>query len=355
MDAPGRAREVQDMGERRVPRAALIAAIAIGALAAVMAGCHGTPGRAAPRRPDAGVAADASRPEPPSADAGAADAGGASGLDADLATDASDRVLDAGTDAGTDAGGDAGGEPDAGAPVLRVVSLNLRCLVDDWPARRPILIDALAALDPELLGLQEACAGEGLDNLAELVAGLEARTGRRYTVHRHITHRAWERFDEGLAIVAAVPVLGAGLVRLPGGVFPRVALVAELDTAQGRLGFGTTHLDHRDAETRRGQAEALATALGARWGAGPAVLTGDFNAGPDEPAHAPLAAAGLVDVWAALRPTEPGFTFPASDPTIRIDYVRARGRRPRRVERLLAAPVGGRFASDHVGLLVELE
>lgn len=327
---------------------------ALVALAVVaLVGCRGTPGGAAPRRSDAGAASDAAVAL---ADAAASPPGSDAGVDAGPRgpdTDGGGRS-DAGTGEAPDAGprADVGVEPE---PPLRVVSLNLRCLVDDWPARRPILIDVLAGLDPELFGLQEACAGEGLDNLAELVAGLEARTGLRYTVHRHVTHRAWERFDEGVAIVSALPVLDTGLVRLPGGVFPRVALVADVQTAAGRLGFATTHLDHRDADTRLGQVRALAEALSARWGAAPAVLTGDFNAGPEEASHAPLAAAGLADVWAALRPGEAGPTFPAERPSIRIEYVRVRGRSASAVARILDAPVGGRFGSDHLGLLVELE
>jgi len=55
-----------------------------------------------------------------------------------------------------------------------------------------------------------------------------------------------------------------------------------------------------------------------------------------------------------LRPGEPGYTFPADDPEIRIDYIWLdpgdAGLSPAVIERILVERVGGVTGSDHYGL-----
>ena len=64
-----------------------------------------------------------------------------------------------------------------------------------------------------------------------------------------------------------------------------------------------------------------------------------------------------VDVWAQLHPGEPGYTFPAWDPHVRLDYAFT----PARYQGVLTAadvydePEEARAASDHFPLLVDLE
>src|SRR6187399_2838612 len=44
---------------------------------------------------------------------------------------------------------------DAGVTRLHVATLNIRNLADRWPARLTLLLADMAALQPDLLGLQE--------------------------------------------------------------------------------------------------------------------------------------------------------------------------------------------------------
>jgi endonuclease/exonuclease/phosphatase family metal-dependent hydrolase len=78
----------------------------------------------------------------------------------------------------------------------------------------------------------------------------------------------------------------------------------------------------------------------------PAIWGGDFNATPDSPVHARIAAAGFVDPFIELG-LEPAFTDPADEPQKRIDFVWLRG----------LAPVDGQvldsLASDHRMVVVE--
>lgn len=91
---------------------------------------------------------------------------------------------------------------------------------------------------------------------------------------------------------------------------------------------------------------------------GPALLLGDLNSAPDSAALETLRGAGWKDVWAMLRPADPGFTFEADRPTQRIDYALASAESRARVHAIERVEVNGRGPprlSDHLGLLVTLE
>jgi hypothetical protein len=45
---------------------------------------------------------------------------------------------------------------------LRILQLNMRCLIDDWDARRSLMAAAIVVADPDLIGLQEVCVGQGV-------------------------------------------------------------------------------------------------------------------------------------------------------------------------------------------------
>jgi endonuclease/exonuclease/phosphatase family metal-dependent hydrolase len=237
---------------------------------------------------------------------------------------------------------------------LTVVSLNLRCLVDDWDARLPVMVDALAAVDPDLIGVQEMCAGGGRDNVNELLTALEARTLRAYTMERAFTHLSWgDAYDEGIAVIAAASRRDALVEELPPGAFPRKLLALRVVTEQGPIVLATTHLDHLDAATRASQAvDALAAIDGFAAEGEPVIATGDMNEAPDGAVHAAWAAAGFTDAWDALHPTDPGFTFPAAAPDARIDYVWVRGGAAAFAP---AAATVGDFGSDHLGLAATLD
>jgi endonuclease/exonuclease/phosphatase family metal-dependent hydrolase len=242
-------------------------------------------------------------------------------------------------------------EPDG----LRVVGLNLRCLVDDWDARLPIVAASLAAEDPDAVLLQEVCAGEGRDNLAELAEELGARTGLAWASERTITHRGWDVYDEGLAVLTPHRIAAARAVDLPAGIFPRKVLLARVVGPQGPVVVASTHLEYEDAAIREDQAQAAVdAAAGFAAGTEAVVLGGDWNEAPGGAVHAALAAGGFEDLWAVLRAADDGFTFPADDPGARIDALWLRagasGFAPFTIETILAGAVDGTHGSDHLGL-----
>lgn len=278
----------------------------------------------------------------------------------------------------------AGAEP--GRP-LRVVTYNLfhggasSGLSGDGhrlDARLEMVVRELRALDPDVIGLQEASAGRGRGNVAERVA---RALGFHYA-HAPATSRVFSfgllnrfvvwliGFAEGPAVLSRFPIAAHAVHDLPRCqryLDPRVVLHAEVDSPWGRLDVFSTHTS-RDACQHRHVAELVV----ARRGPLPAVVMGDFNAAEGSPGITALTeGAGLVDAFRVANPATPGLTVwqrvevPASTVFRRVDYVfvlpgtRVPGRvRASRV--VLDAPQ--RFAngaalwpSDHYGVLAELE
>lgn len=89
------------------------------------------------------------------------------------------------------------------------------------------------------------------------------------------------------------------------------------------------------------------------------LLLGDFNTTPDNPDLLLLKNSGLADVWATFHPGETGYTFPASHPNTRIDYVFANTKMLQRIDgrdyvRVIGSNhEGGVYPSDHLGLVTE--
>src|SRR5262249_60999162 len=105
---------------------------------------------------------------------------------------------------------------------LRAVSLNVRVLAANWDPRLPIVADGIAAVDPDFVGLQEVCQGQGRDNLTELAAALGSRTGRSYQTLRALTHLSWNnQYMEGIAVVTPHTIAEKEGVARPPGPFPR--------------------------------------------------------------------------------------------------------------------------------------
>ena len=139
----------------------------------------------------------------------------------------------------------------------------------------------------------------------------------------------------------------------------------------GPITVATTHAESflEDGPTRAQQLEVI---FGRLAGSGDALVLGDFNFGDGEPEEARVPAE-YVDLWRALRPDEPGFTwdiersemarvgsFPG-EPSRRLDriYLRSQRTRGRSIEIIGDQPVhpGRRelFPSDHFGLAATLE
>lgn len=277
---------------------------------------------------------------------------------------------------------------------------NLWWRFGPWEARQPAIEAELAAVDADLVLLQEAWAEHGTDQ----VAVLAERLGY-HMVRTTDSEGCPQRF--GNAILSRVPLEPAGQLTLPsrtGGPSHRSAIAAwirpEAITERGdRQLVATTHLDwHYGASAlRQRQLAAIVDFLadlaaaeheraypgngdegeeGEPIGPLPIILGGDFNGQPEsqevrrltglEPPYRP----GLVftDAWAATSDA-PGYTWTrenanakdAAFPRRRLDYVFTSWPRtkpygnPLRCRLAGTEPHGDTVPSDHYAVVVELD
>jgi len=210
---------------------------------------------------------------------------------------------------------------------------------------------------------------DGLENVAEVVRHFEPdvillnETGPR---------RSLRRFAKALGMEAARDpwspfrrrIKSAVLVRPPWrllehrlhrfadvrkALYPRGALVAHVGRAGRRLWVHAIHLGLHPLERLHAAQELADLARGLD---GPVLIGGDCNETPDGRATRFLGER-FWDAW-LLGGDVTGETFPASDPTARIDYLFVS--EELKVERVIVPSVmpEARIASDHLPVVTEL-
>ena len=133
------------------------------------------------------------------------------------------------------------------------------------------------------------------------------------------------------------------LLPRPDGEEQRGLLEVDLRVRGVPVRVYATHLQHNSAESRRLQAEAILQALTSSDSS--TVLLGDLNAQPEDP-EIVLLLQELVDAWMQAG-LGPGYTYSATDPHARIDYVLHSDDVVSRVAAVLATDV-----SDHLPVVV---
>ncbi|MGZ4114684.1 MAG: endonuclease/exonuclease/phosphatase family protein [Actinomycetota bacterium] len=176
---------------------------------------------------------------------------------------------------------------------------------------------------------------DGLDRVANVVSHFEPdvvllnETGGRLALRRfaravgmELAPDPWSPFRRRVkdAVLARSPwhIASSRQRRFPTAsrLYPRGALIAELRRAGARIHAISTHLSLHPGERRR-HAEALAELV--RGLHTPAIVGGDLNELPDGKAVS-LLGARFGDAWLLGGDTD-GLTFPAGEPTARIDYL----------------------------------
>ena len=240
---------------------------------------------------------------------------------------------------------------------VTVLSLNIWNYRGDWPARRGRIARLIGETAPDIVALQEVRRDPrhawGRDQAAQLA---------RLTGLAHIyapAMRYWRvpRIEEGLAILSPHSIVHHAIVPLRWDRHDRadpnrrIALHATLGMSDGApLDCWVTHLNQYPP-IRDASAAALRDAIAAASASSPIVM-GDLNAGPSSVTVHTLHAKGLRDMWPVAHPDDPGFTYPAEQPTGRIDYLLAGP--GWEIERMVHVGHGSRTLSDHCGLLATL-
>ena len=155
------------------------------------------------------------------------------------------------------------------------------------------------------------------------------------------------RRQYGTAILSEYPIHASRntLLPRPQGGEQRGLLEARLNVRGVRVRVANTHLQHDSQVERLAQVARILEILSPS--TEPVVLAGDLNARPDWPEIAPLSAL-FRDAW-RVAGEGPGFTYPATAPDRRIDYVFVS-----RDLKVSAATVIASPASDHLPVVAQL-
>ena len=243
---------------------------------------------------------------------------------------------------------------------LHVATLNIRNLADRWFERLPLLLADMAALQPDMLGLQEVVYVMQQDRL--LGAAGEGHYG---------AHRGWAgRPEYGNSLLVREPLNATDVDRVDLG-HNRSAHRARIVLPGGSTILAVvTHLHHLgpDEAIRDQQAAALIEWLDGGPATDATILMGDLNADPDEPAPARLRAARFRSAFEEANGAEPAVTWPSGltapgmdtdgDPEC-LDYIWLRGSARVASARLVfdrPDPEDATiYPSDHLGIAAELE
>ena len=243
---------------------------------------------------------------------------------------------------------------------LHVATLNILNLADRWPERLPLILADMAALQPDLMALQEVVYVMQQDRL--IGASGEGR---------YAALRGWAgRPEYGNSLLVREPLVGGDVARLDLGLQRAAHRTVITLPAGATVLVAVTHLHHAPPASaeRDEQAATLLEWLAGAPEADAMIVMGDFNADPKEPAYARMVAAGFRSAFAEANGSEPSVTWPSGlqapamdtdgDPDC-LDYIWLRGAarvsdarlvfdRPHPEDPTL-------YPSDHFGVAAHLE
>lgn len=259
----------------------------------------------------------------------------------------------------------------------------------EWDQRRAALRRGLAAQSADLVALQEVVKTDRYDQMSDLL-----------DTDFHFAHQAArERAQppdveegQGVSIASRWPILAVEELDLK--ITPRTqdfaatALIARIDAPEpiGPVLFVNYLPSWKPAQGHERELQAVATLEVIERNLSDqdahVVIAGDLDAEPDDASirfwtgkqSLGQTSTCYVDAWADQHPdrsgpTRPGPTFTPDNPTViglrhprRIDYIlvgcRGNGEPTldiRRCDRIFDQPVDGVWASDHFGLVVDVE
>ena len=166
---------------------------------------------------------------------------------------------------------------------IRVLTLNIWNRQGPWDERLPMIQRGIAALDPDIIGLQEVICSEGRSQADDIAAGLPSK----YEAAFGVAHDVGGGVHFGNAVLSRWPITRSAPVPLPTGFSDesRCVFFAEVGTPFGPVPFFVTHLNWKFHEGNVREAQVMAIAEQVRKEAPleglPPILVGDFNAQPE--------------------------------------------------------------------------
>ncbi len=243
---------------------------------------------------------------------------------------------------------------------LHAVTFNILNLADRWAERLPLILADMAALQPDVMALQEVVYPMQQDRLIGA-----AGEGRYAAI------RGWAgRPEYGNSLLVKEPLNATAFERLELSMGRSAHRVLVVLPSRATVLVVATHLHHAvDAAAERdAQATALLEWLEGAPTADATIAMGDFNADPAEPTYARMRRAGFRSAYVEGDGAEPAVTWPSGlqapamdtdgDPDC-LDYIWVRGTvkvadarlvfdRPHPEDPTL-------YPSDHLGISAHLE
>ncbi len=243
------------------------------------------------------------------------------------------------------------------ATDVRVMSFNIHHGAD---ASDVLNLERIAqdieASGAKIIGLQEVDDHwSSRSAFVDQAAWLAVRLGMNYAYGANLDRAPQPgqtaRSRYGNAILSTYPILSSKNNLLTNIVYAenpseqRGLLEASIAVNGTTVDFYTTHLDASRSEQRQSQVNQILTITGAS--TRPSVLVGDLNAFPNSPEVQNLMTQ-FTDTFAALGQNT-AYTYPAANPTSRIDYILTRG-----AITPWFAQVIQTTSSDHLPIIVDL-
>lgn len=250
-----------------------------------------------------------------------------------------------------------------------VMSFNIRYGTtrdgeNHWDNRKGQVIDVIRQYSPDVLGLQEALRFQmdeirkSLPQYGETGVGRDGGTEGEYSAILYRLDR-FDVYESGTFWLSDTPEVPSTHW---GNRIRRICSWARLLDRQSGLAFYiyNTHLDHRSQPSREKSVRLIVDFIQKRTHPDPFVLTGDFNAGEDNPAIEYLKGKGkMADTFRILHPeaevvgTFNGFKGRSNGPKVDCIFVSPS------VTTLHASIVRtekeGRYPSDHFPVTANLQ
>jgi len=242
--------------------------------------------------------------------------------------------------------------PAGGGSSLRLVCFNIWHDQGDWAARRPLLIEAIRAENPDVIGLQEVLedAATGLPNQARMIA--DALGG--YETHFVSTDPEGAPRRYGNAILSRLPVLAHNSRKLEPLDDYRTAIRVRVSVGGRAVDIVNTHLAWQ-ADQAPVRAQQIADLMAWLPDATPLIVMGDFNAVQED---AGLNALTGSRFFSALPrgAAETTLNTAKGHPPRVIDHIFAEAAHFDRVGAsvLGTSPADGEYPSDHFGVAATL-
>jgi endonuclease/exonuclease/phosphatase family metal-dependent hydrolase len=168
---------------------------------------------------------------------------------------------------------------------LRIATLNMEQDHKRWALRRELIIDELAAIDPDVFAMNEVCVP--LQTARWIQRTMRERHGRDYALVQQT--KVGGTSQDGEALLTRFPIVETG--NLDYRTRDIVAMVARLRVGERLMDVYVTHLymTSGDDSLRLFQVQQLLAWVGSRDDVNLRVACGDFNARLEEPSAALMA------------------------------------------------------------------